>query len=156
VSELLGKAAGLSGEELAELRTAAVLHDVGKSRVPDSILTKPGTLTRDEWAIVKSHPLEGARLVAQVEEFKKLAPVIKHHHERYDGTGYPSGLGGKKIPLRSRIINVADAYDTMIHHRTYSMAMSARDALDEINRCSGAQFDPELVDALLGISDSLN
>ncbi len=156
ISELLGKTMGLSVEELSELRTAAVLHDVGKARVPDSILSKPGKLTRDEWEIVKNHPLEGARLVAQVAEFRKLTPIIKHHHERYDGTGYPSGLGGTNIPLRSRIINIADAYDTMIHHRTYSGAISSKDALDEISRCSGAQFDPNLVDALLGISDSLN
>ncbi len=156
VSELLGKAMGLSGEELLELRSAALLHDVGKVGVPDSVLAKPAKLTKEEWEIVRSHSLEGARIVARVAEFGQLVSVVKHHHERYDGTGYPSGLSGEKIPLHSRIISIADAYDTMIHHRSYSEAVSSKDALDEISRCSGAQFDPKLVDALLGISHSLD
>jgi diguanylate cyclase (GGDEF)-like protein/putative nucleotidyltransferase with HDIG domain len=156
ISDFLGKAMGLSFEELLELRTAALLHDVGKARIPDSVLSKPAKLTREEMEIVKGHSLEGARLVGRVAEFRKLVPAVKHHHERYDGTGYPSGLSGNDIPLHSRIISIADAYDTMVHHRVYSEIMSSKEALDEITKCSGAQFDPGLVSALLGISGSLN
>jgi diguanylate cyclase (GGDEF)-like protein/putative nucleotidyltransferase with HDIG domain len=156
ISGLLGKAIGLSVEELFKLRTAAFLHDIGKSRVPLSLLTKPEMLTGEEREIMKSHALEGARLVARARELKKLVPIVKHHHERYDGTGYPSGLKGDNIPLFSRIICIADAFDTMLRHRSYSQAKSSEDALDEIRRCSGTQFDPKLVSVLVAISDSLS
>jgi diguanylate cyclase (GGDEF)-like protein/putative nucleotidyltransferase with HDIG domain len=156
VSELLGKAMGLSDEALTELRSAALLHDVGKISVPGSILAKPAKLTGEEWEIVRNHTLEGARIIARVAEFRPLVSIVKHHHERYNGTGYPGGLSGEKIPLHSRIITIADAYDTMIHRRSYSKAVSHENALDEIRRCSGTHFDPKLVDTLLGISHSLN
>lgn len=156
VSELLGKTMGLSDEALTELRSAALLHDVGKISVPGSILAKPAKLTGEEWEIVRNHTLEGARIIARVTEFRPLISVVKHHHERYNGTGYPGGLSGEKIPLHSRIITIADAYDTMIHRRSYSRAVSHENALDEIRRCSGTHFDPRLVDTLLSISRSLN
>jgi diguanylate cyclase (GGDEF)-like protein/putative nucleotidyltransferase with HDIG domain len=156
VSERLGKAMGLPDEALSELRSAALLHDVGKISVPDSILAKPAKLTGEEWEIVRNHTLEGARIIARVAEFRQLVSVVKHHHEKYNGTGYPGGLSGDQIPLYSRIIAIADSYDTMIHHRAYSEAVSPEDALDEIRRCSGTHFDPQLVATLLGISHSLN
>jgi diguanylate cyclase (GGDEF)-like protein/putative nucleotidyltransferase with HDIG domain len=156
ICDILGNAIGLSAEELLELRTAALFHDIGKTRVPGSILSKPAKLTREELQIMKDHSLEGARLVGRVAEFRRLVPIIKHHHERYDGTGYPSRLSGDQIPLHSRIISIADAYDTLIHHRSYSEAMSTIYALNEICKCSGTQFDPKLVGALVDISDSLN
>jgi putative nucleotidyltransferase with HDIG domain len=156
ICELLGNAMGLSAKELLELRTAALLHDIGKAGVPDSILSKPAKLTREELQIMKEHSLEGARLVGRVVEFRRLVPIIKHHHERYDGTGYPSRLSGDQIPLHSRIISIADAYDTMIHHRSYCEAMSTKSALNEIGKCSGTQFDPKLVSVLVDFSDSQN
>jgi putative nucleotidyltransferase with HDIG domain len=156
ICDLLGNAMGLSAEELAELRTAALLHDIGKAGVPGSILSKPAKLTREEFQIMKDHSLDGARLVGRVAEFRQLVPIIKHHHERYDGTGYPGKLSEDQIPLHSRIISIADAYDTMIHHRSYSETMSTIYALNEICKCSGTQFDPKLVGALVEISDSLN
>jgi diguanylate cyclase (GGDEF)-like protein/putative nucleotidyltransferase with HDIG domain len=156
ICDLLGNAMGLTTEELLELRTAALLHDIGKARVPDSILSKPAKLTREELQIMKDHSLDGARLVGRVAEFRQLAPIIKHHHERYDGTGYPGRLSEDQIPLHSRIISIADAYDTMIHHRSYSETMSTIYALNEICKCSGTQFDPKLVGALVEISDLLN
>jgi diguanylate cyclase (GGDEF)-like protein/putative nucleotidyltransferase with HDIG domain len=156
ISVLLGKAIGLSVKELYRLHTAAFLHDIGKSRVPTSILTKPDKLTREEWEIMKNHSIEGARLVARASEFRGLVPIIKHHHEKYDGTGYPNGLKGDKIPLLSRIISVADSFDSMIRHRSYSVAKSSKDALNEICKCSGTQFDPKLVSVLVAISGSLN
>jgi len=156
ISGLLGKVIGLSVEELYKLHTAAFLHDIGKSRVPASLLTKPDRLTREEREIMKSHSLEGARLVARAVEFIELVPIVKHHHEKYDGTGYPNGLKGDKIPLLSRIICIADAFDTMIRQRSYSAAKSSKDALNEICKCSGTQFDPKLVSVLVAILGSLN
>jgi len=156
LSDLIGKAIGLPVKELYKLRTAAFLHDIGKVRIPASLLTKPDKLTREEREIMNSHSLEGARLVARAAELKKLVPAVKHHHERYDGAGYPTGLKGDQIPFLSRIICIADAYDTMVSHRSYSEAMSPDEALGELYKCSGTQFDPELVNALVAVSDSIN
>ena len=146
ISELIGKAMGLSTKELTDLRAAALLHDVGKVGIPDSILTKPCKLAEDEWELMKTHSEAGAKIVGCTEGLANLAPIIRHHHEWYDGTGYPDGLKREEIPLGARIISIADAHDTMTSERPYSEAMLQESALDELRRCAGTQFDPRLVD----------
>lgn len=147
LSETIGKAIGLSEKELADLRAASLLHDIGKAGIPDSILTKLSALTEDEWRIIREHSAKGARIVGYARELAALVPMIYHHHEFYDGTGYPDGLKGEEIPLGARIISLADAYDTMTTTRTYREVVSQQEALEELRRCSGTQFDPELVEA---------
>ena len=147
ISEMIGKAIGLSIRELADLRAAALLHDIGKVGVPDSILTKPGKPEEHEWKILRKHPVEGANIVGYVKELERLVPLIRHHHEWYDGTGYPDGLKGEDIPLGARIISVADAYDTMTTSRPYRDMVSQDEASEELRRCCGTQFDHQLVDA---------
>jgi len=144
-SEMIGRAIGLSRDELTNIHAAGLLHDIGKVGVPDAILTKPGKPTKDEWELIRLHPAEGARIVGHVGELARLIPAIRHHHEWYSGTGYPDGLKGEVIPLGARIISVADAYDTMTTKRTYREVMSQKEAFEELRRCSGTQFDPELV-----------
>jgi diguanylate cyclase (GGDEF)-like protein/PAS domain S-box-containing protein len=147
IAQKIGKARGLSEKELANLYAASLLHDVGKVGVPDAILTKPGALTAEEWVAIKKHSAEGARIVGYVRGLGALVPVILHHHEWYDGTGYPDGLKGEDIPLAARIISVADAYDTMTTARPYREVVSHQEASEELRRCSGTQFDPDLVEA---------
>lgn len=144
-SELIGEALGLSLKELSDLRAAALLHDIGKVVMPDSILVKPCKLTEDEWQLMKTHSAKGAEIVGCIEGLENLTPIIRYHHERYDGTGYPDGLKGEEIPLGSRIISIADAYDTMISERPYSNAMPEERALNKLRQCAGTQFDPRLV-----------
>jgi len=146
ISEMIGKAIGLSRDELATLDAASLLHDIGKVGVSDSILTKPGKPTEDEWKLIRKHSAEGARIVAYVTGLAPLVPAIRHHHEWYGGTGYPDGLKGEDIPLGARIISIGDAYDTMTTPRTYRDVVSQQEALEELRRCSGTQFDPELVE----------
>jgi HD-GYP domain-containing protein (c-di-GMP phosphodiesterase class II) len=155
LSVLLGNAIGFSVDELDSLRIASFLHDIGKSGIPASLLTKPEKLSGEEMTIIRTHPVQGARLVSITAGFEGLAPFIKHHHEKYDGTGYPDGLKGDEIPLLSRIICIADAFDSMVRRRAYSIARSSLEAIDEICRCSGTQFDPALADTLVAISDSV-
>jgi len=147
IAETIGKAIGLSGNELSDLYAAAILHDIGKVGVRDAILTKPGALTEDEWESIKKHSTEGARIFGYVRELRASVSMILHHHEWYDGRGYPSGLKGAEIPLGARIISAADAYDTMTTPRLYRDVISHEEALEELRRCSGTQFDPELVEA---------
>ena len=154
IAESLGKAIGLQGEELSELVAAAFLHDIGKVGVADVILTKPGKPEKEEWEAIKKHCAEGAKIIQHVKELAPLAPYILHHHEWYDGSGYPDKLKGEKIPLCARIISVADAYDTMTAKRPYREAISPQEAMKEMERCSGTQFDPKLIKALQRISHS--
>ena len=142
----IGKSIGMSQEEIAKLHAAALLHDIGKVGVPDAILTKGGPPTPEEWAVVKRHCAEGARIVGYVKELSSIVPVILHHHEWYDGTGYPDGLKGSDIPLGARITSVADAYDTMITQRPYRHIVAVKEACRELRRCAAIQFDPELVE----------
>lgn len=148
IAEMIGKEIGLQGGKLADLRTAGALHDIGKASLPQSVLTKPGRLTDEEWRLVQMHAGAGARMVESVEGLAHLAPSIGHHHEWYDGTGYPDGLAGEDIPLGARVIGIADAYDTMTTPRGYRTVLSREEALRELRWWSGRQFDPVLVDAL--------
>lgn len=141
--------AAISERDLEHLKYAAILHDIGKIGVDERILRKPGHLTPPEKAIMDGHPAIGASIVQGVAFLKEALPAIRHHHERYDGQGYPSGLRGADIPLGARILAVADSYDAMTTRRPYRQLMSQEQALEEIGRCSGSQFDPETAAAFV-------
>lgn len=147
----LGRALNLSDAELGKLALLAVLHDIGKIAIPHSILLKPGKLTDEEWEVMKTHTEKGYRIANASKELKPIAEYILHHHERWDGQGYPGGLAGKEIPLLSRIITVVDSHDVMVHDRPYHKAMSHADAVEELLRCSGSQFDPHIVTVFLQV-----
>jgi len=136
----------LSEKEVENVYWAAVLHDIGKIGVPDEILNKPGPLTDKEWTVMKEHTMIGAEIVAPVKYLAPVAPIIRAHHEKHDGSGYPYGLKGKEIPLGSRIVSVVDAYVAIRDKRVYSDSHSHDESIAEIRRCSGTQFDPEVVD----------
>ena len=148
IAAMIGKQIGLQGDELDDLRTAGALHDIGKASVPQAVLTKSGCLSDEERRLVQMHAVGGARMVESVEGLARLAPAIGHHHEWYDGAGYPDGLAGEHIPLSARIIAIADAYDTMTTPRGYRTVLSREEALRELRWWAGRQFDPALVDAL--------
>lgn len=144
----IGEALGFSMQELEALEIAALLHDIGKIGVSDSILGKTGKLEEEEYDKIKEHTKIGARIIAQVEPFsliKEAYEVALYHQERYDGSGYPEGLAGKKIPIMARIVAVADAFDAMTSNRPYRCAMRQRDALRELNICRNIEFDPQIV-----------
>lgn len=141
----IGKSLNLTGSELDELTLLAALHDIGKITIPNSILDKPGKLTPEEWETIKNHPETGYRIALSSPELASVAEAILHHHEWWDGSGYPLGLKGEKIPLISRIIAITDTYDVMTNGRPYKKAVSKEEALAEIKRCAGTQFDPALV-----------
>lgn len=136
-------------EELADIRWGALLHDIGKIGVPDEILRKPGRLEEHEQAVMRKHPEIGAHIVEPVKTLAGVAPIIRAHQERYDGKGYPDGLKAKAIPKIARIISVADAYVAMTDERVYRPARSQEEAVEELKRCSGTQFDPQIVEAFL-------
>ena len=146
---------GFSEKEAGDLELAALLHDVGKIAVPEDILNKPGKLTDREFALIKEHPARGESILKPVIELKDIARVVRAHHERYDGLGYPDGLKGREIPMGARIMAVADTYDSITSERPYRKAASHRYAVKEIIRCSGTQFDPEVVEHFLEVSNSL-
>ena len=148
-SEALGEKLGLSAEELGNLRAAALLHDLGKIGTPEEILGKPAPLESEEWKQIENHAGLGSRVLKRVQQMASIVPGVKHHHERFDGKGYPSGLAGADIPLLARIIAIADAYDAMTSSRPYRKAMSSDEALEEIRRSAGTQFDPELVELFI-------
>jgi putative nucleotidyltransferase with HDIG domain len=144
----LGGRLGLSGADSYMLRLAAWLHDIGKVAVPDAVLQKSAHLADDEWALMQTHPIVGAEVVGSIPGLHALAPIIRAHHERWDGRGYPDGLAGEEIPQTARIISVADAYLAMISDRPYQQARTPAEARAELRRCAGSQFDPAVVTAL--------
>src|SRR5438874_2563114 len=144
----VGRELGLSQAELDLLGHAALFHDIGKLAIPDAILLKPASLTPDEWALMQRHAEEGARIIDRLGFLNDAVPAIRHHHERFDGTGYPDRLRGEEIPLGARIIHVADALDSMLTTRIYRAARPAAEALAELRRAAGTQFCPRCVGAL--------
>lgn len=141
--------------QIGALVTGALLHDVGKIGVPDRILHKPARLTEEEYEAMKRHPVLGAEILAPVEDLAPAVAVVRHHHERFDGRGYPDGLRAENIPLAARIVSVADAFDSMIRSRPYGYGVPREAALEEIQKNSGTQFDPQAVRALLRVLDQL-
>ncbi|MGH2483774.1 MAG: HD-GYP domain-containing protein, partial [Candidatus Limnocylindria bacterium] len=142
---------GLSRVEMERIRIAALLHDLGKLALPGSILDKPSSLTEMEWQVVGEHPRIGQVILEQATSMRDAVPIVLHHHERYDGTGYPHGLRGDEIPLGARIVAVADAYHAMVHERPYKMALSHAKALAELRRHASTQFDPTVVEVFVAI-----
>jgi len=141
----------LDRKDVETLRYASMLHDAGKINIPVEILTKSSQLTGEEYDIIKRHPIKGAEIIKHLQILKPVVPLILHHHEKYDGTGYPSHLKEKKIPMGARIMAVADAFDAMVYGRPYKERMSAEAALEEIKKYSETQFDPAIVKCLMKI-----
>jgi hypothetical protein len=148
----VGQELGLDTSALVELEMAALLHDVGKIGVPDSILLKPGPLNAREWDVMKRHPEWGAEMLGHIPGLEGVAGIVLHHHERWGGGGYPSGLRGERIPLASRIVCVCDAYQAMILDRPYRPALRPISALHELQSNSGSHFDPQPVAALTAVA----
>ena len=149
LAKKLGKRLNLSNHQLSDLALLASLHDIGKTFIPENILKKPGRLSDEEWIIMKKHPIKGAEIAAASEEFAGIAEAIRAHHEQWDGSGYPDGLKGEEIPYLARMISIIDTFDVMTSERVYKSAVSAEEALAEIKRCAGSQFDPELAEVFV-------
>jgi putative nucleotidyltransferase with HDIG domain len=154
LSQLVGVELSLNVEELETLVLGALLHDIGKLAVSDAILEKPGPLTEEEWAVVKRHSDVGARMIEPIEVLCGAVPVVRHHHERYDGTGYPDGLEGEEIPLAARIVAAVDAHDVIIRGRPHQQRRTQAEALEELSREAGHQFDTQVVEALILVKET--
>ncbi|MDE3102985.1 MAG: GAF domain-containing protein [Chloroflexota bacterium] len=141
----------LPADEIRRVQLGALLHDIGKIGVPDAILNRPGPLLEEEWVIMRAHPALGGSVVSSVEPLAELAPVIRGHHERYDGLGYPDGLSGEAVPLASYIVAVADAFEVIVSRRSYKEPQPVAFAIDELRQCRGTQFHPAVVDAFLRV-----
>ncbi len=150
-SVLIGKHLGLCSDDLKALQIGGLFHDVGKISVPDSILLKTDKLTDNEYSEIKNHPTIGSHILSTASIFHNIIPIVKHHHERYDGNGYPSKLKGLDIPYFARITAVADTFDAMTSRRTYRNALPVDTVIAEIQRCKGTQFDPDVADVFLDI-----
>lgn len=150
-SVLIGKYLGLSEEQLHQLEIGGLFHDIGKIGVPDSILLKTTRLTDDEYSEIKNHPAIGAHILSNATLFQDIIPIVKHHHERYDGKGYPSKLAGENIPYLARITAVADSFDAMTSKRTYRDSLPIDVVKEEFEKNKGTQFDPKIADVFLDI-----
>lgn len=139
----------IGGNELMVMEYGAILHDIGKLGVPDTILMKPGKLTPDEWAVIKQHPEIGCQIVGHIDFLQDALDIIRHHHEHYDGSGYPDGLAGQEIPLLARIFAVVDSFDAQTNQRPYNVIHSTETALQNILQERGRTFDPQVVDAFV-------
>ena len=145
--ELLARTIGLDEETIGLIIKAGDLHDVGKLGIPDEIITRPGPLSQSEWTFMKQHTVMGEQIIAAAgPSLARIGPLVRASHERWDGKGYPDGLTGEKIPLGARIITICDSFRAMLDERSYKDAMSVEDALAELRRCAGTQFDPHLVE----------
>ncbi len=151
LAEQLAYGLKCSEEEVKIIRSAALLHDIGKIGIPDDILQKPDQLTKEEWSLIRRHADLGAEIVKKASNLSKVADLIKAHHERFDGSGYPGGISGEEIPLGARILAVVDTYSAITDGRVYRAARSHEEALQEIRKCSGKDFDPRVVDAFAAI-----
>ncbi len=158
VSELavaLARELGMKGQELDDIEIACLFHDVGKIKITDAILHKAGKLDADEWAEMQKHPEYGAQILRKAPSLRRFIPAVRHHHEWYDGTGYPDGLSGEKIPREAAIISLADAYDAMTSDRPYRKAMTKETAMATIQEYIGKQFSPELAPLFLGVVEKM-
>ena len=151
----LAREHGIPEDHLTDLAHGVLLHDIGKIGIPDAILLKPGTLTPDEWKVMRTHPEIGKRLIEKIPFLHGAIPVVWCHHEKWDGAGYPRGLAGEAIPLNARIFSVVDAFDAMTFDRPYSKAIPFEAAIAEIKRCAGAHFDPRVVESFLRVPQHL-
>jgi len=146
-SARLGEHLGLSEDQLVALRRAGIVHDVGKIAVPDAILLKPGSLTADEWKLIREHPVVGERICAPLKSFRFVLPIIRHHHEKLDGSGYPDGLRGEDIPVTARVLQIVDVYDALTTDRPYKKAFSITDALQTMKEeVAKGWWDPHIFD----------
>ena len=153
-ARILARKIGWSEDRIRRIGIAGLLHDIGKIGVPEKLLTKPGPLTEEEYEIFKKHPLISIVILDPIVELKGIIKMVKHHHEWYDGSGYPDGLKGNDIPLGARIVHIADAYESMLSQRVYrEVPLSKEDALEELRCCTGTQFDPELTRTFIEIED---
>ena len=147
----LGRRVGLSDEQIADLRLLCLLHDIGKIGIPLEILNKPGKLTEEEFAVLRTHVEKGYQIAMSSDELKSIARMILCHHERWDGKGYPEGLSGNSIPVLSRVIAIVDAYDAMVNNRSYRKGLDPETAQEEMRRGAGVQFDPYLTGEFLSM-----
>jgi len=150
-SNSIGQRMKLDKQDIEDLKRSALLHDIGKIGIPDVVLNKQAKLTDEEYGVIKSHPEKGAAILKYIKSFKDLVPSVYHHHERFDGDGYPDGVKGKAIPLYARIIAIADTFDAMTSRRSYRKELSFRMALSELERNKGIQFDPDIADIFIEI-----
>lgn len=150
-SLLIGEKLNLPPEQMKTLKIGALFHDIGKIGIPDAILLKTDKLTDDEYSEIKNHPAIGAHILSNASIFADIIPIVKHHHERYDGKGYPARLAGEDIPYLARIVAVADTFDAMTSRRSYRQALDFDYTMNEIERCKGTQFDPAIADIFLEI-----
>jgi HD-GYP domain-containing protein (c-di-GMP phosphodiesterase class II) len=152
ISAEIARSVGLDDRTVGRVYLSGLLHDVGKIGVPEAVLTKPGRLTKAEFAVMKKHPEIGGRIIGGIKQVEDLLPGVLYHHERMDGRGYPEGLTRKEIPLFGRIIGLADSFDAMTSNRTYRRALPLEVTLAEIRRYAGTQFDPEMVEAFFRLN----
>ncbi|HEY9085201.1 MAG TPA: HD domain-containing phosphohydrolase [Candidatus Tyrphobacter sp.] len=150
-SSRLAERLELPKHEAITVTRAALIHDIGKTATPRSILEAPRALTDDEWSIVREHVFAGESMLRNTPALREFAPIVRSHHERYDGLGYPDGLDRNRIPVGARIVAIADAFTAMIGHHSYRAPLTPAQALEELNRCKGSQFDPRLVDAMADV-----
>ena len=150
-SVLIGERLGLPEDQIKTLRIGGLFHDIGKIGIPDSILLKPEKLTDDEYSEIKNHPSIGAHILGSAKIFQDIIPIVKHHHERYDGNGYPARLKGEEIPYLARITAVADTFDAMTSRRSYRGPIDIEQVKEEIKRCEGTQFDPQIAEVFIDI-----
>jgi putative nucleotidyltransferase with HDIG domain len=150
-AEALGRACGLTAKQLELVKMAAKLHDLGKIGIPEQVLNKSGPLDEEEWKVMREHPTIGARILEPIQSLAELVPLVQCHHERWNGSGYPAGLIGDRIPLGARLIAVIDSYHAIISERPYKKAMPVSYALDQLRNQAGTSFDPYLIERFCSI-----
>ncbi|MGE5473319.1 MAG: HD domain-containing phosphohydrolase [Ignavibacteriales bacterium] len=149
-ARIIGRQLNMKNTELNRVKVGALFHDIGKIGIPDGVLLKEGRLTDEEFTVIKRHPEIGSGILMPVTMLADIIPAVKHHHEKYNGMGYPSGLSGENIPLHARILAIADSFDAMTSNRSYQKKRTFEEALEELERCAGTHFDPELTNIFVG------